>query len=79
MRILVISRNAWDDTNAIGNTISNFFSNIDDIEFASIYFRSASPNNTLCNHYYRTSEAEVVKKWISKEKIGKEFYPSYLS
>ena len=74
MRILVISRNAWDDTNAIGNTISNFFSNIDDIEFASIYFRSASPNNTLCNHYYRTGEAEVVKKWFTKEKIGKEFF-----
>lgn len=74
MRILVISRNAWDDTNAIGNTISNFFKDIDDIEFASIYFRSASPNNTLCNHYYRTSEAEVLKKWFAKEKIGKEFF-----
>lgn len=74
MRVLVISRNAWDDTNAIGNTISNFFAGIDDIEFASIYFRSAHPNNTLCNHYYRTSEAEVLKKWFSKEKIGKEFF-----
>ena len=73
MRILIITRNAWDDTNAIGNTMSNFFGEIEDIEFANIYFRSSRPNNKLCKNYYQTSETEVLKKWFSPEKIGKRF------
>ena len=74
MRILVISRNAWDDTNAIGNTMSNFFGGIDNVVFASLYFRSAPPNNRLCKRYYRVSEAEILKKWFCPEKMGRQFY-----
>lgn len=73
MKILVISRNAWDDTNAIGNTLSNFFAGIDNVEFASIYFRSAKPNNALCRRYYHTSEMEVLKNWFAPGNIGKQF------
>lgn len=73
MRILVISRNAWDNTNAIGNTLSNFFEGIDDLEFASVYFREANPANGLCTRYYRVTETEVLKKWFVPKKIGKEF------
>lgn len=73
MKILVISRNAWDDTNAIGNTLSNFFEGIDGLEFANIYFREANPGNALCTRYYRVTEAEVLKKWFVPEKIGKGF------
>ena len=73
MKILVITRNAWDDTNSIGNTISNFFAKIEGIEFANIYFRESSPSNQLCNLYYRTSEIDVLKNWFSPRKIGRSF------
>lgn len=73
MRILVITRNAWDDTNSIGNTLSNFFGGMEDVEFANIYFRSASPNNNLCKKYYRATETEILKKWFTPKKIGKSF------
>lgn len=73
MKILVITRNAWDDTNSIGNTMSNFFGGLDGVEFANIYFRSARPSNKLCRRYYRTSELEIAKKWFSPKKIGKAF------
>lgn len=73
MKVLVISRNAWDDTNSIGNTLTNFFGTLHGIEFANIYFRSAQPNNTVCKEYYRTSETEVLKKWFSPRKIGRHF------
>ena len=63
MRILVITRNAWDDTNSIGNTMSNLFSNWDDVEFANIYFRSALPNNDICKKYYQII---FVKKKLEK-------------
>ena len=73
MKILVISRNPWDDTNSIGNTLSNFFGGVEDVEFAAIYFRSAKPNNKLCKKYYRTSEIEVARKWFKPNRIGKSF------
>ena len=73
MKILVITRNAWDDTNAIGNTISNFFDGIDNIEFANIYFRSSQPNNKVCKDYYRVTEKDILKNWFSPKKIGKSF------
>ena len=73
MRILVITRNAWDDTNAIGNTLSNFLNGIENAEFASIYFRGSKPNNKLCKRYYHTSEIEVVKKWFKPSNIGHYF------
>lgn len=74
MKILVITRNAWDDTNSIGNTLSNFFSGIEDIEFAAIYFRSAMPNNELCEVYYHTSEIEIMRKWFKPAQIGRHFF-----
>ena len=74
MKILVITRNAWDDTNAIGNTMSNFFSGLDNAEFANIYFRSAYPDNNICKKYYRVTETEILKKWVSPDDVGKAFY-----
>ena len=76
MKILVISRNAWDNTNSIGNTLSNFFKGIENVEFASIYFRSSAPNNDMCKAYYRATETEVLKKWFTPSKIGKRFVHS---
>lgn len=73
MKILVISRNAWDDTNSIGNTLTNFLQNLDNVEFANIYFRSTKPNNNVCRRYYRVTETEIIKKWFSPHKIGEEF------
>ena len=73
MKILIITRNAWDDTNAIGNTLSTFFGSMEEVEFANIYFRSSRPNNKLCKNYYQTSETEVLKKWFSPQKIGRRF------
>ena len=76
MKILVITRNAWDDTNAIGNTLSNFLCGVEGAEFASIYFRASKPNNKLCKKYYHTSETEILKKWFKPSSIGHSFTTS---
>ena len=73
MKILIITRNAWDDTNSIGNTISNFFGGLEGIEFANIYFRSQKPNNPLCKKYFRVTEKDILKNFFNSEKIGKAF------
>lgn len=73
MKVLVISRNAWDDANAVGNTLSNFFGSIADLELGHIYFRSGRPSNAVCTRYYRVTEGEVLKKWCRPGKIGGSF------
>ena len=73
MRILVLTRNAWDDTNSIGNTVSNFFGDLPDAEFANLYFRSSMPNNRLCKRYFQVTEKNVLRNWFSPSKIGRSF------
>ena len=74
MRILIVTRNAWDDTNSIGNTVSNFFGGIPDAEFANLYFRSSMPNNRLCKRYFQVTEKDVLRFWLTPSKIGEAFY-----
>ena len=73
INILIITRNAWDDTNSIGNTMSNFFGYIDGINTANIYFRSAMPNNKVCTNYFRVTEKDIIRNYFTPGKIGKSF------
>ncbi len=73
INILIITRNAWDDTNSIGNTMSNFFGNTDGINTANIYFRSAKPNNKICKRYFSVTEKDIIRNTFTPEKIGKSF------
>lgn len=73
MKVLVISRNAWDDSNSIGNTLSNFFKGLENVEFANIYFRSSYPDNDICKLYYHVTEGEILRKWFSPQRLGRKF------
>ena len=61
MNILTISLNAWNDTQATGNTFSNFFKNNDeDLVFSNIYCRNEPYDNHICTNYYRVTESDIV-------------------
>ena len=61
MNILVITKSAWDDRIASGNTLSNFFEGWEDTSFYCLYSRSAMPNNKVCNEYFSISPLSIVK------------------
>lgn len=74
MKILVFTRSEWDDSNGIGNTMSNLFGGIDKGNLANFYVRSALPNNNICNYYYSVSDKEIIEHFISKNSTpGKSF------
>lgn len=73
MRVLVGSKNAWNDMNAVGNTLSNFFGCQDNMEFASLYSRSELPANRVCGRYFRITETAMLKNIFTPEKIGSSF------
>lgn len=71
-KILIVSCIEWDDRNAFGNTISNFFDTWDDVEYASIYTRSSLPSNNICKRYYRVTIKDILKNLFSRKQIGQE-------
>lgn len=73
MRVLILTRNAWDDTNSVGNTMSNFFRDQQDVELANLYFRSAAPDNGVCTRYFHVTETELLKHFFSPSKCGHAF------
>lgn len=67
MRILVISRSEWSDSNSIGTTLSSLFGNFDSGDIANLYFRTARPYNQVCKSYFSLTE------FMALHGGGKEF------
>ena len=73
MRILIISKYAWDDKLASGNTLSNFFSNWPNAVFYMLYCRESMPDNNCCTQYYSISPINILKNIFTPQRIGKQF------
>ena len=73
MRILIGSINAWHNSNAIGNTLSNWFDSQENMVFSNLYSRSEMPSNNVCTDYFRITETQMLKNLFSKEKNGYHF------
>lgn len=67
-RVLIISRDSWNDTNNSGNTLSNLFQHWNTDAIATIYCRDEVPNNSVCKRYFKISESLLVKKILGKVK-----------
>ena len=80
MRILVISRTPWRKDNSFGNTYSNFFSKMEDVEIANIYLGDGWPdkdNKNLVSYYCLSEEKmakSIIKRGLSKS-VGFQFSP----
>jgi hypothetical protein len=74
MKILLIGNNSWDDTNSLGNTLTNFFSGWDGNTLSYLYSRKTPPNNGLCSHYFSIPEIEIIKNYFMPERIGYEYF-----
>lgn len=73
MNVLVLTRTAWDDRIASGNTLSNFFEDWNNTKFYCLYSRDTMPNNKVCNNYYSISPISIVKNFFRPSKIGRRF------
>ena len=69
-KVLVISRDSWNDTNNSGNTLSNLFQYWESDKIANLYFRDEIPNNKICTQYFKISESLLVRKILRKTKVA---------
>ena len=69
MNVLVVSGIEWSDSNAFGNTVSNLFASMPDVELASLYRRNTAPGNSVCTKYYRIPYNAIIKNFFKSDKI----------
>lgn len=62
MKILIVSYEAWRDTNSGGNVLSNVFGAFPDAELAQVYCSGEEPQNSRCRKYFQISESLLLTK-----------------
>ena len=67
VRILVISDVPWSEDNSVGNTYSNIFRNMENVEFANLFFKPGKPNLKILKKYYQMTEKKIIWNLIRKE------------
>lgn len=77
MRVLILTKYAWTDSIASGNTLSNIFSGWKDCSFYTIYCRDSIPDNACCRHYLSISPTAILHNLLTPWKIGKRVEVRY--
>lgn len=65
MKVLVITDVLWRNDNGVGNTYSNMFDGIDDIEFANICCQTGVSKNVVSTKCFQMSETQIIKNFIN--------------
>lgn len=71
MRILTFSKAAWDETNSVGNTFSNWFSSWEPHAFFHITTRPQPPRNRVCNTSFVLSEPDLLRGLLTRKEVGR--------
>ena len=75
MRILVLSDTPWSNDNSFGNSFSNIFEGINDVEVANIACRPGKPNSPIVKRYYQITEKSLIKNLVNKNSLsGNELF-----
>lgn len=61
MRLLIVSRTPWDNNNSFGNTFSNLFEGMADVEIYNICCQSGYNNNHVVRQAYQMTDTSVIK------------------
>lgn len=67
MKILVLSSTPWSKENSFGNSFSNIFEGIEDIEVANIACRPGRPTSYLVKRYFQITEKSLLKNLKNKK------------
>lgn len=65
MKILIISRTTWDDSNSFGNTFSNIFGKMSDVEIYNISCRNGISNNSVTSNELQMTDKSVLKSILN--------------
>lgn len=66
LKVLVISNTPWSSDNSFGNSFSNIFGGIENLEFANIYCRYGKPKNNINGKYLQITEKSIIRNFFDK-------------
>lgn len=66
MKVLIVSRTPWDESNSFGNTFSNLFGGMENTEIFHICCQSGATNNRIVSKSFQMTEASVLKSIVGK-------------
>ena len=69
LRVLVISRSPWIENNNTGSTLSNFFSDLKEIDFFGLCLREAPKVSSICKSNFYISEGQLLRSLLNKNEI----------
>lgn len=72
MRILTFSGTPWNTNNSFGNSYSNIFDGIKDLEFANIYCTAGTVNGKMVKRSFQITMKSLIKNFIHKTPSGRE-------
>jgi len=73
MNILIISAEAWRDTNNGGNVLSNIFSAFPGANIAQVYCSGEAPQNMICRQYFQISDTMLLTHQKGKKLEEKDY------
>lgn len=68
MRVLIVSRVAWNSSTNFGSTYSSFFGGMEDVEIAHVYFGSGKPDTIIAKAFFRVTEKDVLDSLLKRKK-----------
>lgn len=66
LKVLVVSRVAWNSATNFGNTYSTLFGDMENTEIAHIYFGGGTPDTPIASRFFRVSETDIVRRLLRK-------------
>lgn len=77
MKILIISYEAWCNTNNGGNVLSNIFEAFPDDDIAQIYCSGETPGNSICKKYFQISDSMLLTREKGKRLEVRSYAADY--
>lgn len=69
LKVLVVSRVAWNSATNFGNTYSTLFGDMENTEIAHLYFGSGTPDTPIASRFFRVSETDIIRRLLRKTRI----------
>lgn len=74
MKILIVSNSPLRNDNSFGNSFSNIFEGIPDVEIANIYCKYGKPQSNIGSRFFQITEKSLLKNFFKGTPSGKEVY-----
>lgn len=74
MKILIVSSSPWKSDNSFGNSFTNIFEGIPDIEIANIFCKYGKPQTTVASRFFQITEKSLINNLLKKAPSGKEVF-----